>query len=491
MAAHRWRRHALLPLLLLPSSVVHAKIVEGEMKLSSQETERYMAKFSFSPYQLSHIDGVFAAHNANYFDNHPHELNLCLYNEEAWQKFQVAMKKGSLCIERQQLASWKTGIHPTLLDRQAKQQKAGSAARDYEFKFKSTLTPPTSRAHYWFAVLMDCYLEEYDAHPPEMHFQITFTNGNSHLPADESGMTTINLLAFVGMAAYGAFYFGRQVARMFQIGQVHLITLVFASAYFLQTVAVLCELLHLRQYGRDGKGLRWRHTVFALDFLSGLLQSVSELLISVLLIALAFGWTLGLESQEPLEGLAGKIFGGLHSPGKLLRSFLAPSTLLLASIAASQLLLLALARRYEEDFNNFHDFEHPPGLALLGIRLALCALFLWALRRSRRVERQVEVLGFLQQLTVFGSIWFVGLPLLVALALVLPPYRRHQAVAGGSIFVQATTLAMLSALFREGSHYYKMSSLRFVGSGAGGGGGGFSMGSAFAPRGLLGKVAVD
>jgi len=251
---------------------------------------------------------------------------------------------------------------------------------------------------------------------------------------------------------------------------------------------VLCELLHLRRFESDGKGLRWRHTIFALDFFSALLQSVSELLISVLLISLGFGWTLGLESQEPLDGLAGKILGGLHSPGKLLRSALAPSTLLLLSIAASQLLLLFLGRRYEEDFDSYHDFEHLPGKLLILIRLGLCALFMFALRRSRRVERQREVLGFLQQLTWFGSLWFVGLPLLVLFAFVLPPYRRHQVVAGGSIFVQAGTLVLLSALFREGSYYYKMSSLRFVGSG---GAGGFSMGSSFAPRGLGAKVAVD
>ena len=120
-------------------------------------------------------------------------------------------------------------------------------------------------------------------------------------------------------------------------------------------------------------------------------------------------------------------------------------------------------RRYEEDFNNFHDFEHAPGLALLAIRLALCALFLWALRRSRRVERQREVLAFLERLMWFGGVWFVCLPALVLLALALPPYRRHQLVAGGSILVQGLALGLLSTLFSEGSEYYSISSLAHVG----------------------------
>lgn len=163
---------------------------------------------------------------------------------------------------------------------------------------------------------------------------------------------------------------------------------------------------------------------------------MSELIISVMLIALGFGWTLGLESQEPLSGQLGKLLAGLHSPGKLLRSALTPSTLLLGTIAAAQLGLLAMGRRYEEDFNKFHDFEHAPGLALLGIRLALCALFGWALRRSLRVERQKDVREFFGALAFFGSVWFAGVPILVLFALVLPPYRRHQVVAGGSVLVQ-------------------------------------------------------
>jgi hypothetical protein len=253
--------------LLLPMAV-HAKVVEGEMRLSSQETERYMAKFSFSPKEVSYISGRFAAHNANYFDNHPHDLNLCMYDEKAWQKFQEMTRKGSLCVERQKTASWSTKIHPTLSGRTPNNDKN----QDYEFKFESTLTAPAKSAHYWFAVLMDCYLEEYDAHPPSMHYEITLLNGKSHLPADESGMTTMNLVVFIGMAAYGTFYFGRAIARMHELGQAHLLMLLFALAYAMQTLAVLCEMLHLRRFASDGKGLRWRHTVFALDFFSGLLQ---------------------------------------------------------------------------------------------------------------------------------------------------------------------------------------------------------------------------
>lgn len=161
--------------------------------------------------------------------------------------------------------------------------------------------------------------------------------------------------------------------------------------------------------------------------------------------------------------------------------------------------------RYEEDFNNFHDHEHWPGLTLIGLRLLLCTLFVWALRRSLRVEKQSEVLDFLRKLQappptptptpqrrnaacgsrphlapeplpdpdgararasaqLLGSLWFVCLPLLVLLAFALPPYRRHQVVAGGSIVLQAVALALLSTLFLQRSEYYRISSLAHLGS---------------------------
>ena len=466
------RRFVLLFLALLAPST-HAKKISGNVKLSSQNTEQYMAKFSFSPYVSSYIYGEFRVYSGQYFDQHPHALVLCLYNETQWRKFQDAMKGGSLCVDRQRLASWTTDrIHPS-------HQQDGQ-----KFMFESHLRAPHSRAHYWFAALMDCYLEEYDAHPPPLHYDITFLNGKSHLPADETGMISINLIAFLCMGAYGVFFFGIAMSRMRKAGQIHLITVIFLAAYALQTFSVFCELMHLRRFAHDGKGLRWRHTYFALDFLSGLSQSISELILSVLLIALAFGWTLGLASQEPISGIPGKILGAFHRPALILRGLQHPSSILLFSIGLLQFLLLAWGRAQEEDFNNFHDFEHLPGLLLLGIRLLMCGLFLWALKRSKSVEGGQEILGFLDKLMWFGGVWFLCLPILILLAMVLPPYRRHQLVAGGSIFVQGIALSLLSTLFLESSEFYKISSLNHVGQA-------LPSLSSFSGMGKKPKIAVD
>lgn len=88
------------------------------------------------------------------------------------------MSEGSLCRDREKLASWKTArIQPA---------RGGKDAR--RFSFESQLTAPKKHAHYWFAVLMDCYLEEYDAHPPPM------VRASAQLAAGCPGLTQRELL---------------------------------------------------------------------------------------------------------------------------------------------------------------------------------------------------------------------------------------------------------------------------------------------------------
>lgn len=57
----------------------------------------------------------------------------------------------------------------------------------------------------------------------------------------------------------------------------------------------------------------------------------------------------------------------------------------------------AIGRRYEEDFNHFHDHENWPGTVLLLIRLVLTVVFCWALHRSLTRESQMEVIAFQRQ----------------------------------------------------------------------------------------------
>lgn len=61
-------------------------------------------------------------------------------------------------------------------------------------------------------------------------------------------------------------------------------------------------------FSRDGKGLQWRHTFFAADFMAEVMQGASELITSLLLLFLACGWT-----TVPLSSVGARLLGSLES----------------------------------------------------------------------------------------------------------------------------------------------------------------------------------
>ena len=67
------------------------------------------------------------------------------------------------------------------------------------------------------------------------------------------------------------------------------------------------------RFQQDGKGLRFRHTWFAADFFSEIMQQISELMITVVLLGLSAGWTLNIsvgfdpESGEEEKKIHGKV----------------------------------------------------------------------------------------------------------------------------------------------------------------------------------------
>ena len=81
---------------------------------------------------------------------------------------------------------------------------------------------------------------------------------------------------------------------------------------------------------------------------------------------------------------------------------------------------------------------------------------------SRNAEE--EMTRFFQQLMLVGMVWFLAFPVLVFLASVQVPQRRHSTVSIGSIVCQAGALSYLMHMFLSKSDYYKISTLRNMGS---------------------------
>eukprot|EP00232_Nephroselmis_pyriformis_P006704 CAMPEP_0182878260 /NCGR_PEP_ID=MMETSP0034_2-20130328/15246_1 /TAXON_ID=156128 /ORGANISM="Nephroselmis pyriformis, Strain CCMP717" /LENGTH=504 /DNA_ID=CAMNT_0025011139 /DNA_START=43 /DNA_END=1554 /DNA_ORIENTATION=+ len=491
---------ALVALALAALREASAKYVAGDLHLSSLVSEIDVAKFSFSYKKGGTINGTW--HTAvKGWGRGRHNPGLFLYSDDAWERFQNSLAEGSLCNHRTQMA---TQSHRIRLKPNAQGDEFVSS------NFHFNIDVDRERTRYWYALVADCELEWYDARNlPPLQFELEFRNGGSHLPADETGMYTLQWLVLLIMLAFGAFCTHEAVAQFRQKKQIHLIVLLLGVAYVLQMGSIFSEIMHLTVYLRNGRGLRLRYTWFAADAFSEVLQGLSELLISLLLIFLACGWTtlsLGtvadvvaaeaakvtlpdsltekgsfldrlqrkkrdLFEDKGFKRMATQFTLALRRPVRLMKT-VSFGSIFLVSIVGTQVFLEVMGRKFHEsdDFLSFHDHEHWPGFALIGLRCLLCLLFLMGGHFSRQsAKSDPQVYEFLQRLHVLGCVWLLSFPVLVYVASWLPPYNRHAAVSGGSLLSQGVALALMAVLVMRNEKFKNISSLSDFNIGAAGG----------------------
>lgn len=198
---------------------------------------------------------------------------------------------------------------------------------------------------------------------------------------------------------------------------------------------------HLRRYAADGVGSPW------MDFMSDALLNLSELMISVLLVAISLGWTLHATDM-----------GGVRGGAVVMLSL---------AIAVIQVVLEYKGQQYEEAYYSFHDHEHWPGKALMLLRVALCGiLWIGVVTTTRRLKssqaesdsKNTAVINFLKKLGYVGTFWLLSFPFVVRytmlvltintlrqvlfVAPLVKPERRHLLVTSMSILLQVWTVRM-------------------------------------------------
>lgn len=439
---------------------VSGKVVDGWMKLTSEDCEQFVAKFSFSPKQTGRIAGHFfsdvsttaAREHSDYFDGHPHALQISMFSDTQWVKYRAMLSQGSLCKDRMGVASFNKKIRPSHTAKADAEKSAKRTQGQSEFDFAADIPAMQHRSHFWYVMIADCYLEEYDAHPPKLSFVMEFLNGKSHLPSEEDGLLAIHGSIFVAMAIFavvGGFAIRKQLKRA---GQIHLTLLILAMSYATEMLSVLMELTHLWVYSMDGKGMRWRHGRLPFDFGADVFQNTSELLLTSLLVAISFGWT--MQGDFTRDAVFGTV-----TRGQL-------AVFVVIVIGSLQLLLEYVGRFYEEDFNSFHDHEHWPGTCLMLLRVALAGLLWFGVRHTLTQRNKAAVAQLLSRLRLAGIGWLLSFPILV---LIIAPMAsessRHAVVTAGALISQCAALVAAGAqLLNMDSDFFKGSTLAKMGT---------------------------
>lgn len=130
------------------------------------------------------------------------------------------------------------------------------------------------KAQIFYLYLTDCALEWYNAKDlPKLTYDLQIkTEHLGHIPEDEKGLLTFSLLAALILSALYVHLIHKCIQTYTRHKQIHVFILMVVAAYSLQILSLSCESLHLIVYNWNGKGLRWRHTWFALDFVSEISQ---------------------------------------------------------------------------------------------------------------------------------------------------------------------------------------------------------------------------
>ena len=375
----------------------------------------------------------------------------------------------------------------------------------------------------WFFVLSDCALEFYPAKPPALHFDLDLRSDSKHLPEELRGLGVIYGVAWVGMAGTFAAFVVEGYRRYQTSKSVHALVLIVIFAHACQLGSLVLEYMHITVLSMNGKGLRWRYTWFAADFASDMLQGVSEFVVEFVLLFLVCGWT---TLSMTLGGLGESIFSSLESGGgaaaaaarppmgslnadgrqstaalvaSVLKSFFKinaddPTVKYRVSLIASALrspvnmlkrgaettigvvilvffslvhLTLELAsRKYNEDFEAFHDHDHWPGYALVFMRIAFAMLFIVAGGSTYATAKSQDVglASFIRNLLVVGAAWLLAFPFVIFTAQSVPLIWKERYVAASCAFLQCTALTALGTLVVVDDSFKKLSS---VGGGLG------------------------
>ena len=473
--ASRFYRMLMLLAIVVASIIpyIEAKQSSGKVHLSGAQTESTLVKFAISPSSTGNIDLLLTSYGM--YENEQ-ELKMHIYAEEEWP----TVKRSTLCAQKIRLAQKSLPIvfdYKGMLPDTRPGKKKTDRAEIYTSRIQTEIQNPPNgrlaqgkekkdRSRYFYFLIDDCSLERYnhDDKAPDITFDVTILNGGNHLPADEAGIGFLLVLSL----AFSALLTMLLLFKLLRTigGEVHVAIIVVITASGCNAVSSLCELIHRSVFASNGVGS------YSMDALSSHFEALSDSMVALILLSIGGGWT--LPSDVKSEGFASdssvsKLMKGVRNPAGSLIDFISSRGVSGDSAGGFVALSLILVhaglaqwgRTFDDDFDTYHALEHPPGRALMFLRVSLGFVFVTGVGFIRSSGRcPPSLMSFLTKFGLVGLSYFASLPGVSLFCKTLPYYQRHQALHWGAAMVQACSLASLTWLFvgsSDSSAYHRLS----------------------------------
>lgn len=297
---------------------------------------------------------------------------------------------------------------------------------DWSNKVDGILTQNV-KTHFWYLTFSKCDITT----KHKIRLEIQFTNSDgSEFSAEDHGMQYVFPVILL---IYFSFVFKNLlllVTKFEKSEEIEPSTLVLSLAIFAQFSAIFFEVIHLWIYVYNGSGF------LVFDVFHQSLQVISEIIITVMFILIASGWTLKYKSFPDAD-------------------IYIPISMLVISI---NLVIIGLGRLADDSYHKYSDFEGISAFLLVAFRIASWGWFIYLVKDMDR-SAGVKLMNFLFEFTILASGYLLSLPFVIVLSWVFEPYWQKIVISLLSNLIQVAVFIFLTHLFSNHSAYYQLSTM--------------------------------
>lgn len=284
-----------------------------------------------------------------------------------------------------------------------------------------------ARTHFWYFAISSCDLKERQKLRIEMKF---INSDGSEFSAEEKGLEYVYpIVLFIFLAALSGNLW-RLVKNFKKTEDLETNLLMLNIAIGCQFLGIFFEVIHIWLYAYNGKG------AVVLDVFYQVLEVLSSILITILLIIIASGWTLKFKDFPDAD---------IYVPIALF-------------VVVLNLMIVGLGRITEDSYYKNSDYESIPGYFLVLMRVILWVWFIWLIKDLQKTAT-VKLNNFLFKFSIMASMYFLALPAVLLVSWLFEAYVRNLVVVILVNIIQILVFLFLTHLFSEKSTFYKISTM--------------------------------
>lgn len=283
--------------------------------------------------------------------------------------------------------------------------------------------------HVWYFVLADCKGELETKQRIKLELTLTNSDG-SHFSLEERGLTYLYVIVFGVFLATLWSNLVKLIRKFKKTENLETNLVLLNVSIGCNFISIVFEIIHIWVYSYNGRG------VVVIDFFSQAFETISYLIITILFLLVASGWTIKYKELPDAD---------VFVPVALLSVFM-------------HLLIVGLGRVTDDTYYKFSDYEGVPGVLLIILRIGMWVWFFINIRQQLS-ETQGQVASFVLNFSIVASLYFLGVPILAIVSWLFRTYWRQKIITIGSLVIQTGIFFLLTYLFSEKSTYYKVSTM--------------------------------